>query len=132
MIIRHLATAAAPALGLLTACGTGDPATDVVEPRGNKVAGINLGPDQNRVRTTKNEAAAAKLPEAVRKRGTLTLGVSNGAAQKDSGLVEAYGAAIDKIIRDGSYAKVLKRWGLTGEAVEKSEINPPGLPRPKK
>ncbi|MFJ8751286.1 ABC transporter substrate-binding protein [Streptomyces sp. NPDC102441] len=49
--------------------------------------------------------------------------------KKDSGLVEAYGAAIDHIIQDGSYAKVLKRWGLSDEAVEKSEINPPGLPK---
>lgn len=51
--------------------------------------------------------------------------------KKDSGLVGAYAAAIDHIIQDGSYAKVLKRWGLSDEAVEKSEINPPGLPRPK-
>ncbi|MFJ1594607.1 ABC transporter substrate-binding protein [Kitasatospora albolonga] len=51
--------------------------------------------------------------------------------KKDSGLVEAYAAAIDHIIEDGSYGKVLKRWGLTGEAVEKSEINPPGLPKTK-
>ncbi|MFE7538863.1 ABC transporter substrate-binding protein [Streptomyces rhizosphaericola] len=51
--------------------------------------------------------------------------------KKDSGLVEAYAAAIDHIIEDGSYGKVLERWGLTGEAVEKSEINPPGLPKTK-
>ncbi|MFJ2024123.1 ABC transporter substrate-binding protein [Streptomyces sp. NPDC087897] len=50
--------------------------------------------------------------------------------KKDSGLVKAYAAAIDHIIRNGSYAAVLKRWGLSGEAVEKSEINPPGLPKP--
>src|SRR6478752_2795143 len=51
--------------------------------------------------------------------------------KKDSGLVRAYGAAIDHIIQDGSYAEVLERWGLSNEAVEKSEINPPGLPRTK-
>ncbi|MFI2781898.1 ABC transporter substrate-binding protein [Streptomyces sp. ALB3] len=49
--------------------------------------------------------------------------------RKGSGLAEAYAAAIDHIIQDGSYAKVLKRWGLSDEAVEKSEINPPGLPK---
>jgi polar amino acid transport system substrate-binding protein len=38
--------------------------------------------------------------------------------KKDSGLVEAYAAAIDHIIEDGSYAKVLGRWGLSNEAVE--------------
>ncbi|MER8267484.1 ABC transporter substrate-binding protein [Streptomyces griseus] len=51
--------------------------------------------------------------------------------KKGSGLVEAYAAAIDHIVEDGSYGKVLKRWGLSGEAVQKSEINPPGLPRTK-
>ncbi|MFJ9108603.1 ABC transporter substrate-binding protein [Streptomyces sp. NPDC102283] len=51
--------------------------------------------------------------------------------KKGSGLVEAYAAAIDHIVEDGSYAKVLGRWGLSGEAVEKSEINPPGLPKTK-
>ncbi|MEV4880667.1 ABC transporter substrate-binding protein [Streptomyces cyaneofuscatus] len=51
--------------------------------------------------------------------------------KKDSGLVKAYAAAINHIIEDGSYGKVLERWGLSGEAVEKSEINPPGLPKTK-
>jgi polar amino acid transport system substrate-binding protein len=51
--------------------------------------------------------------------------------KKGSGLVEAYAAAIDQIVKDGSYAKVLKRWGLSSEAVPKAEINPPGLPKPK-
>ncbi|MCG0290258.1 ABC transporter substrate-binding protein [Streptomyces sp. PSAA01] len=50
--------------------------------------------------------------------------------RKGSGLVDAYAAALDHVIEDGSYAKVLKRWGLAGEAVRKSEINPPGLPTP--
>lgn len=50
--------------------------------------------------------------------------------KKDSGLVDAYAAALDKVIADGTYAEVLKRWNLSGEAVEKSEINPPGLPKP--
>ncbi|MDF6021982.1 transporter substrate-binding domain-containing protein [Streptomyces sp. JH34] len=50
--------------------------------------------------------------------------------KRGSGPAEAYGAAIDHIIQDGSYAEVLKRrWGLSDEAVEKSEINPPGLPK---
>ncbi|MFB8414361.1 transporter substrate-binding domain-containing protein [Streptomyces albidoflavus] len=50
--------------------------------------------------------------------------------KKDSGLVDAYAAALDQVIADGTYAEVLKRWNLSGEAVEKSEINPPGLPKP--
>lgn len=50
--------------------------------------------------------------------------------KKDSGLVDAYAAALNHVIKDGSYAKVLKRWGLTGEAVQKSQVNPKGLPKP--
>jgi polar amino acid transport system substrate-binding protein len=49
--------------------------------------------------------------------------------KKDSGLVKAVAAAIDSLIKTGEYAKVLKRWGLEGEAITKSEINPPGLPK---
>ncbi|MCX4909936.1 ABC transporter substrate-binding protein [Streptomyces sp. NBC_00878] len=49
--------------------------------------------------------------------------------KKGSGLVDAYAAALDHVIEDGSYERVLKRWGLSSEAVPKSEINPPGLPK---
>jgi polar amino acid transport system substrate-binding protein len=319
---RTLAAALATltAAGLLTACGTSDAATDEIKPKGQKGTGINIGPDQHRIRGRKVDAVAAKVPKAVRERGTLRLGASADASpplgfyatddrtrigseidiatliadtlglkpqfeqvswenlfvgldsskfdgvlsnvtvteerkekydfatyrldniafeakkgsgwkvkgpkdvagktiavssgtnqekilvdwseqnekagrkpvdikyfQKDtdyylalqsgridaylgpspsanyhvasagqseivgtlsgggdgvqgkiaattkkgSGLVEAYAAAIDHIIEDGSYARVLKRWGLSNEAVEKSEINPPGLPKPK-
>ncbi|MFI6878146.1 ABC transporter substrate-binding protein [Streptomyces sp. NPDC050400] len=50
--------------------------------------------------------------------------------KKDSGLVDAYAAALNHVIEDGSYGRVLKRWGLSSEAVPKSEINPEGLPKP--
>lgn len=313
------ATATLAASALLTACGTSDAADNTVRPDGHKGAGINIGPDQDRIRGKKNDAAAAKLPAAIRERGTLRIGasadaspplgfyatddktrigseidlatlvadtlglkvefeavswenlfvgldsskfdavfsnvtvteerkekydfatyrlddlafetkkgagaikgpadvagkkisVSSGTNQekilvdwseqnekagrdpvdivyfqkdtdyylalqsgridahlgphpsaayhvasagqteiagklsgggdqvqgkiaattkKDSGLVEAYAAAIDHVIQDGSYAKVLDRWGLASEAVPKSEINPPGLPKPR-
>jgi polar amino acid transport system substrate-binding protein len=55
-------------------------------------------------------------------------GLIAATTKKDSGLVTAYQAAIDSIIADGSYAKVLARWNVSNEAVGKSEINPPGLP----
>ncbi|GAA1363410.1 ABC transporter substrate-binding protein [Streptomyces beijiangensis] len=61
--------------------------------------------------------------------GSLIQGKIAATTKKDSGLVDAYAAAINHVIEDGSYAKVLKRWGLSGEAVTKSEINPPGLPK---
>ncbi|MFE7107313.1 hypothetical protein ACFU98_03390 [Streptomyces sp. NPDC057575] len=199
MSVRRTLSAALATLtaaGLLTACGTGDAATDEVKPKGQRGTGINIGPDQHRIRGKKDEAIAAKVPGAIRERGTLRLGASeenvragrepvdikyfqkdtdyylalqsgridaclgpspsanyhvasagrseivgtlSGAGdglqgkiaattKKGSGLVGAYAAAIDHIVRNGSYARVLKRWGLADEAVTESEINPPGLP----
>ena len=32
-------------------------------------------------------------------------------------------------IKNGNYAKVLERWGLTAEHIDQSRINPPGLPK---
>lgn len=49
--------------------------------------------------------------------------------KKDNGLVEPLGEAINTIIRNGTYQQVLDRWGLGGEAIPESRINPPGLPR---
>ncbi|GID30814.1 transporter substrate-binding domain-containing protein [Paractinoplanes brasiliensis] len=48
--------------------------------------------------------------------------------KKGNGLVEAYKAALDELVRSGDYAKILDRWNLAGEAVGAPEINPPGLP----
>lgn len=49
--------------------------------------------------------------------------------KKDSGLVEPVAEALNLLIKNGKYAEVLERWGLSSEAVPTSEINPPGLPR---
>jgi polar amino acid transport system substrate-binding protein len=51
--------------------------------------------------------------------------------KKGSGLAEPFAEALNAAIADGSYAKVLKKWGLDGEAVPKSLVNPPGLPKEK-
>ncbi|MFG2026072.1 ABC transporter substrate-binding protein [Streptomyces sp. NPDC048825] len=61
--------------------------------------------------------------------GATLQGLIAATTKKDSGLVKPLADAIDEIIDNGAYAKVLKRWGLSDEAVTKSEINPPGLPR---
>ncbi|MER5207412.1 ABC transporter substrate-binding protein [Streptomyces sp. NPDC002825] len=70
------ALASLTALGALTACGSGDAAIGEIKPERQKDTGINVGPNQNRIHTAKVDAIAGKLPEAVRKRGTLILGVS--------------------------------------------------------
>ncbi|EWM13227.1 ABC transporter substrate-binding protein [Kutzneria sp. 744] len=49
--------------------------------------------------------------------------------KKGNGFVQALADALNQIIADGSYRKVLDRWGLANEAVPRSEINPPGLPK---
>jgi polar amino acid transport system substrate-binding protein len=56
-------------------------------------------------------------------------GLIAATTKKDSGVVNALAAAVNSAIADGSYAKVLERWNLTNEAVTKSQINPPGLPK---
>ncbi len=48
---------------------------------------------------------------------------------KDNGLVRPLNEALNSVIKDGSYQKVLDRWGLGNEAIPESQINPPGLPR---
>lgn len=61
--------------------------------------------------------------------GATLQGLIAATTKKDNGLVEPLAGALDEIIRNGTYAQVLKRWGLTDEAVTTSEINPPGLPK---
>jgi polar amino acid transport system substrate-binding protein len=48
--------------------------------------------------------------------------------KKGDGLIKAYAAALNELIRSGDYARILARWNLSNEAVPASEINPPGLP----
>ncbi|WP_405487897.1 transporter substrate-binding domain-containing protein [Nocardia sp. NBC_00511] len=52
--------------------------------------------------------------------------------KKDNGLVGPVQQALQYAIDNGLYRKVLDRWGLGGEAVAQSRINPPGLPKAKK
>jgi len=49
--------------------------------------------------------------------------------KKGNELAPAITAALNHAIEDGSYAKVLERWGLTAEGIAKSETNPAGLPK---
>ena len=49
--------------------------------------------------------------------------------KKDNGLAAAAQAGLNHLIQDGTYAKILDRWGLSAEAVATSELNPAGLPK---
>lgn len=58
---------------------------------------------------------------------TAEIGVTTVAG---SGLAEAITAALNAQIERGVYIQVLERWGIESEALEVSQTNPPGLPRP--
>ncbi|MDQ0809678.1 polar amino acid transport system substrate-binding protein [Streptomyces sp. B3I7] len=45
--------------------------------------------------------------------------------KKGSPLTEAFRAAVDELIKDGAYARILDKWGTTGSAIDGSRINPP-------
>ncbi|WP_017346715.1 ABC transporter substrate-binding protein [Pantoea sp. A4] len=47
--------------------------------------------------------------------------------KKGNGLVEPVATALNGVIQSGDYKKVLNRWGESVEALDRSEINPPGL-----
>ncbi|MEU6912813.1 ABC transporter substrate-binding protein [Streptomyces olindensis] len=61
--------------------------------------------------------------------GSTLQGLIAATTKKDSGLVKPLADALNHVIDNGTYAKVLERWGLSDEAVTKSQINPPGLPK---
>lgn len=69
-----------------------------------------------------------------RKVGTLSAGWperSDVAAtfRKGSGLAEAVSIAINGLIESGAYGRALERWHVQDEALDQSQVNPPGLPR---
>ncbi|MFG2131078.1 ABC transporter substrate-binding protein [Streptomyces sp. NPDC048751] len=49
------------------------------------------------------------------------------AFKKGTKLAPAFQAAVNKLIADGTYDKILKKWGTTGSAIDKSQISPPEL-----
>lgn len=46
------------------------------------------------------------------------------ALTKDSGMAKPMQAAVQHIIDDGTYAKILKKWGLTDAGIKESQVNP--------
>ncbi|MFF5933152.1 ABC transporter substrate-binding protein [Streptomyces sp. NPDC012508] len=81
-LTRRTSAALGLALTLaLTACGNpSDGGTTEVAGASGRTTKINLSPDQNRVTTAKVDSIAAKVPEKIRKRGTLEIVDSSGSA----------------------------------------------------
>ncbi|MFI1652910.1 hypothetical protein ACH4XT_39095 [Streptomyces avidinii] len=46
------------------------------------------------------------------------------AFKKDSPITPALQAAVNELIRNGTYARILKKWGTTASAIETSQVNP--------
>lgn len=70
----------------------------------------------------------------IRQAGTLSAGWPERSdvavtTRKGSGLAEALTAALNGAIADGSYQRTLDRWHIGAEALETSQVNPPGLPK---
>lgn len=49
------------------------------------------------------------------------------AFKKGSKLTRAFQAAVNRLIADGTYDRILKKWGTTGSAIATSRISPPEL-----
>ncbi|MEU3840017.1 ABC transporter substrate-binding protein [Streptomyces sp. NPDC028635] len=49
------------------------------------------------------------------------------AFKKGTPLAPAFRAAVNKLLADGTYEAILKKWGTTGSAIKTSQISPPEL-----
>ena len=47
------------------------------------------------------------------------------AFKKGSPLTKAFQAAVNELIKNGTYARILKKWGTSASAIDVSRINPP-------
>ncbi|MFH9725009.1 ABC transporter substrate-binding protein [Streptomyces sp. NPDC017254] len=54
------------------------------------------------------------------------------AFKKGTPLAPAFQAAVNGLKADGTYDRILKKWGVTGSGIATSQISPPELPAPKK
>ncbi|MCU7725173.1 ABC transporter substrate-binding protein [Actinoplanes sp. KI2] len=114
----------------------GLPAVDIKYYQTNQATYLALGSGQIDAYLGPNPTAAYHVAVAGQ---TQIIGTYSGAGanlqglialttKKDNGLVQAYKAALDELVKSGDYAKILQRWNLANEAVTTPEVNPPGLP----
>ncbi|MGW7663283.1 ABC transporter substrate-binding protein [Streptomyces sp. NPDC054756] len=90
-----------------------------------------FGPSPNlayHVTQTSGTPQATRIAGRFSGAGATLQGLIAATAKKDSGLAEPLAEAINHLIDNGQYAKWLAAWNLSGEAVKKAEVNPPGLP----
>lgn len=70
----------------------------------------------------------------IRRVGTLSAGWPGRsdvavAVRKGSGLAQPLALALNSAIEGGSYGRTLTRWQIGEEALDRAQVNPPGLPK---
>lgn len=131
----------------LTVCGSGDPASAPADAAGDGAARGKVPTTDVVSSVRKDEAAAKLLPAGVRLAGTLDIAaaVSNppGATYLADGRTVA-GTDIDfadavarklglrftrevALKADGTYDRILKKWGIGASAIRTSQISPPEI-----
>ncbi len=121
----------------LGACGTSEK-SDSAASSDSESSSNTTGYDVSGV--TKDDDIAAMLPESVTKDGKLTVGMDTSYAPAeflaedgktpvgfDVDIAKAVQAALQKLMDDGTYMKILKHWGVENGAIDKAEINPTDL-----
>ena len=140
---NSLKTVAACALSVAmlfagAACGTSDGSDDAASSDSGSKASELTGYDVSSVQ--KDDDIAKLLPDYVTKDGKLTIGMDTSYAPAeflaedgktpvgfDVDIAKAVQAALQKLMDDGTYMKILKHWGVENGAIDKAEINPTDL-----
>ena len=137
--LRKLAVFALSAAMIVSlgACGTSEK-SDSAASSDSESSSNTTGYDVSGV--TKDDDIAAMLPESVTKDGKLTVGMDTSYAPAeflaedgktpvgfDVDIAKAVRTALQKLMDDGMYMKILKHWGVENGAIDKAEINPTDL-----
>ena len=120
------------------ACGTSDGSDDAASSDSGSKASELTGYDVSSVQ--KDDDIAKLLPDYVTKDGKLTIGMDTSYAPAEFlaedgktpvgfevDIAKAVQAALQKLMDDGTYMKILKHWGVENGAIDKAEINPTDL-----
>ena len=133
--LRKLAVFALSAAMIVSlgACGTSEK-SDSAASSDSESSSNTTGYDVSGV--TKDDDIAAMLPESVTKDGKLTVGMDTSYAPAEFlaedgktpvgfevDIAKAVQAALQKLMDDGTYMKILKHWGVENGAIDKAEIN---------
>ena len=92
---------------------------------------IYLGPNPGvayQVTQTSKTPAPTRIAGEYSGAGATLQGLIGATTKKGDGLAKPIADAIDYLIQNGDYAKWLAAWNLGTEAVQTSQVNPPGLP----